>query len=278
MGYLSLAEHFLRATAAPPIRYVRRFVTDRQYRDLELLFGRYRNFPRFQEARVKLGGYDILMPDVPSFLYSWKEIFLEGIYACDALPAKPRILDLGANIGVSVLYYKHRYPDAEIVAYEADPKIFGYLKRNVEVNNIRGVTLINKAVWDKDETLTFWSEGADGGRIGESTSCGQPTQIPAVDIASAMAGQTFDFIKMDIEGAEARVLPRCAALLKNARAVFVEYHSCADSSQDLGQVHNMLGDAGFRVYVTPVYCNPKPFEHVSVVNGFDMQLNLFAVR
>lgn len=278
MSTLSLAEHFLRATVAPPVRYVRRFVADRRYREFELLVGRYRHFPRFQEAKISLDGYDLLVPDVASLLSSWQEIFLGDIYACTSLPDRSRILDLGANVGVSVLYHKRCRPQAEVVAFEADPKIFGYLKRNLEVNGIDGVTLVNKAAWDRDETLTFWSEGADGGRIGDSASAGAQTQIPALDIASALEGEKFDFIKMDIEGAEARVLPRCGELLKHAQAVFVEYHSRAGAPQELAQIHRFLGDAGFRVYVTPVYCNPKPFDHVTVANGFDLQLNLFAIR
>ena len=278
MGARSLAEHLLRAMMGPPARYFRRFVSDRNYRKFEVFHGRYRGFPRFQEVQIFLDGYDLLIPDMLSFLHSWKEIFVEEIYAC-SLPENPRILDLGANIGLSILFHKRHFPNAQIVAFEADPVIFAYLKRNLAVNNAdREVTLINKAIWDKDEILTFWSEGADGGRIETGSADGQVKQIEAVDVASALAGQEFDFIKMDIEGAEARVLPRCNEFLKHARAVFVEYHSRPDFPQHLAKVCQLLGDAGFRVYVTPVYCNPKPFDRVVVTNGYDLQLNLFAIR
>ena len=278
MGASSLAEHLLRAVMGPPARYFRRFVSDRNYRKFEVFHGRYRGFPRFQEVQIFLDGYDLLIPDMLSFLHSWKEIFVEEIYAC-SLPENPRILDLGANIGLSILFHKRHFPNAKIVAFEADPVIFAYLKRNLAVNNAdREVTLINKAVWDKDEILTFWSEGADGGRIQTGSADGQVKQIEAVDVASALAGQEFDFIKMDIEGAEARVLPRCNEFLKHAHAVFVEYHSRPGTPQHLAKVCQLLGDAGFRVYVTPVYCNPKPFDRVVVENGYDLQLNLFAIR
>lgn len=278
MSALSLAEHFLRATVGTTARYVSRLVWDKRFREFEVLAGRYRNFPRFKEVDITLDGYDFLVPDVASFLSSWKEIFLEEIYSCASLPPKPRILDLGANIGVSVFYHKRSYPDAEIVALEADPAIFEYLKRNLDVNKIEGVTLVNKAAWDREEVLTFWSEGADGGRIAAGVESGKQTWIEAIDIATTFSGREFDFIKMDIEGAETRVLPRCAELLKRARSVFVEYHSRANAPQELAEIHRILSDAGFRVYVTPVYCNPKPFDKIIVVNGFDLQLNLFAVR
>jgi hypothetical protein len=138
------------------------------------------------------------------------------------------------------------------------------------------VTLINRAVWDRDETLSFWSEGADGGRIEHDV--GIPTKtLQAVDIASALAGQHFDFIKMDIEGAESRVLPRCAELLRNPGAVFIEYHSRPGEPEALSDILGQLRAAGFRVQISPLYQNPTPFVPL-IANGFDQQLNLFAVR
>src|SRR6202012_4427339 len=162
-----------------------------------------------------------------SMLSSWEEIFLEGVYDWPDPPAMPRILDIGANIGISILHHKKLFPDARIVAYEADPAIFAYLSRNLAANGVADVVLVNKAAWDRDEELTFWAEGADGGRIDseQSERAGTLKTLNAVDIGAATAEQEFDFIKIDIEGAEMRVLPRIRHLLSRARAVFVEFHA-----------------------------------------------------
>jgi FkbM family methyltransferase len=176
-----------------------------------------------------------------------------------------------------LLYFKRRTPEARITAFEADPEIFRYLERNLTWNGaMEAVTLVNRAVWDRNEELQFWSEGADGGRV--EAGGGKPTKtLQAVDIAVALAGQEFDFIKMDIEGAEARVLPRCTELLKTPKAVFIEYHSRPGEPEALPDILGQLRASGFRVQVVPLYQNPHPFRPL-VANGFDQQLNLFAVR
>ena len=197
MAVFTSANAFLRSMLGSSAGRIRRFLTRADVREYELLNARYAGFPRFREVRMRIGDYDLVGPDAASLLSSWKEIFLEGVYDWPNAPKAPRILDLGANVGLSVLHHKRHCPDARITAFEADPKIFAYLSRNLEVNDIGDVTLVNKAAWDCDEILTFWSEGADGGRIdpvmGEQT--GKSTMLDAVDIARALAGQEFDFIK-----------------------------------------------------------------------------------
>jgi len=277
MLLLDFAENTLRAMVGPPLRYIHRLLFNPGFRDYQRARAALRRRPRFQETRIRLGGYDLLVPDAASLLSSWEEIFLKQVYDFPANGPQPRILDLGANIGLSILYFKRRFPNAVITAFEADPEIFRYLECNLRANGAADkVTLINRAVWDRDETLSFWSEGADGGRIEQSA--GRPTKaLQAVDIAGALAGQKFDFIKMDIEGAEARVLPRCTELLRDPGAIFIEYHSRPGEPEALPDILGQLRAAGFRVQISPLYHNPTPFIPL-IANGFDQQLNLFAVR
>jgi FkbM family methyltransferase len=280
MAVFTSANVFLRSMLGPSAGRLRRFITRADVREYELLNARYAGFPRFREVGMRIGDYDIAGPDAASLLSSWKEIFLEGVYDWPDAPRAPRILDLGANIGLSVLHHKRLWPDAQVTAYEADPAIFKYLSRNLKVNDVDGVTLVNKAAWDRDETLRFWSEGADGGRIDPMMEerAGTATMLDAVDIARATAGQEFDFIKIDIEGAEMRVLPHIRRLLDKARAVFVEFHARQDEPHRLSAVLAELENSGFRVYIKPLYNNPRPFDGPILSCGFDQQLNLFAIR
>ncbi|NJM78804.1 MAG: FkbM family methyltransferase [Flavobacterium sp.] len=100
------------------------------------------------------------------------------------------MLDIGANIGLSILFFKELYPKAELIAFEADPKIFGYLENNVHGNGYEDVTLINKAVWYENTTLNFAPDGADGGQI----SINENTNIivETVDIADLLKHYKFD--------------------------------------------------------------------------------------
>src|SRR6478672_9538071 len=56
----------------------------------------------------------ISFSDGKEFLYGVKEIFIDEIYKIN-LPDNALILDCGANIGLSVIYYKGLNPSARII-------------------------------------------------------------------------------------------------------------------------------------------------------------------
>lgn len=260
-----------------PARHLYRLATNRDYRDWCLLDAALGNAPRFVERRVRVHGWSLLVPDPASLLSAYREIFVNRIYAFDATTPEPRVLDIGANVGVSALFLKTLYPKAKITAYEADPEIFRYLERNVHGNGFTDVELVNKAVWERTGSLTFQADHADGGRV---TSAGEPATIgvDAVDIRDVMAGEQFDFVKIDIEGGEMTVLRRCAPELLRVRNIFVEYHSVAGQRQELADLIDILTRAGFRVDIHNLAPNPHPLVCGPVRSRFDLLLNVFGRR
>lgn len=260
-----------------PLRHVYRFFTNQAYRNYTLLYSRLAKRPRFTPCRARVHGSELSIPDAASFLSAYHEIFVEDIYAFPFDGEAPRILDLGANIGLSVLYFKRLYPKASITALEADPAIYAHLEKNVRGNGYADVKLVNKAVWYETTTLRFRAEGADGGRAALPGDL-HLIDVAAVDVRDILRGERFDFLKMDIEGAEETVLPACREFLPEIGRVFVEYHSKAGQPQGLAAILGTLADTGFRVHVHSVHPSPSPFMKVRESAGFDMQLNIFAWR
>lgn len=235
--------------------------------------------PRYVPGVTGLAGYTVRYPDAASLLSSHREIFGREIYAFDWPGGAPAILDLGANVGLSVLYFKRRFPGARITAFEADPGVFEYLAKNLSANRIEGVELVQAAAWNADGTLAFAADGADAGRLAPYGAAGsRGVEVPTVDMGRFLAGRRYDMIKIDIEGAEARVLPAMAPYLGSTRFLFVEYHSAAGHPQRLGEICTLLTGAGFRLHVQPVMPSPQPFLERREQYGYDMQLNLFAWR
>ena len=189
----------------------------------------------------------------------------------------PKILDLGANIGLSVLFFKSMYPDAQITAVEADPNIYKYLENNLYKNGYTDVQLINKAAWNETTTLKFTSEGADAGSIAIDQSL-NTIDIHAIDIREILKYHQFDLLKIDIEGAESIVLPACKEYLSQIKFLFVEYHSLAENPQDLDNLITTISDAGYRIHIQSVLSSESPFMKLTKYMGFDMQLNIFAWR
>ncbi len=260
-----------------PARHLYRLLVEPEYRRYSWLVTRYGRSPRYKKRTIKLNGLRFIVPDIASFLSAFKEIFVERIYSFPTVKTAPLILDCGANIGLSALYFKKHYPGSKVVAYEADPGIFEYLKNNVLSNGLDYVELHNNAIWSSNTIVEFSIEGSDSGRI-NSGSDRDLIKVPAVALRDILKKCRFDFVKIDIEGAEVEALRDCYNELKDVPYVFVEYHSFRDNRQELGQLISAFEQIGFRVHIHPPFISKTPFLGVKEVNSMDMQLNLFFLK
>lgn len=210
------------------------------------------------------------------FLHSVDEIFVQEVYKFLSHKKTPCIIDCGANIGLSVLYFKSRNINANILAIEADPAIFSSLKNNIEVYNYKGIELMNAAVWKEDTILNFTSEGSVGGKI-ENINIPGAIQITAVRLRKYL-NQKIDFLKIDIEGAEYEVLKDCREVLGNVENLFIEYHCLQNEHQKLHEILQWITEAGFKYYIKEAWNNMShPF--VKTYNDYyQMQLNVFCYR
>jgi FkbM family methyltransferase len=250
---------------------------DPDYYRFALLVPKLLAVPRFVPGRVRLWRKQLYLVDAMSFLVQYREIFLKKIYAFQFDKPSPRILDLGANIGLSVLFFKMLYPEAKITAFEADPTIYQYLVKNVHGNGFGDVELFNKAVWTENTTLKFSCRGAGAGRIAMQGD-ENLIDVEAFDLSEFLGDQRFDFVKMDIEGAEEDVVPACAEHLCRTRWLFIEYHSKSGKKQRLDRILSVLSSIGFRVHIHSVRNSPSPFISAKKTDGFDLQLNIFAQK
>ena len=260
-----------------PARHIYKLIFQDKYRRYCILESKLGKRPRYTECKVIVNDWELHLPDSASFLSAYKEIFLREIYAFKSPQEAPNILDLGANIGLSVLFFKRLYPQSEITAFEADPALFEILKKNIYGNGFNDVKLLNKAIWHKNEIINFSVEGADGGRIAQKKD-GNLVQVQAIDLNEYLTEHHVDFLKMDIEGAEGLVLTACEKSLSKIRWIFVEYHSRVDEKQYLDQIIRILSQQGFRIHIHSEFYTDSPFISRKIRSNFDLQLNIFAWR
>jgi FkbM family methyltransferase len=242
------------------------------------LFYQLKKTLRFKVHQTRLFGKPIKYID-SSYFPMKKEIINTGIYTFHTDKESPYILDCGANIGLSVIFFKHLYPKAEIIAFEADPTICEILIANLESQGIGGVTVMNRAVWKEETTITFFKEGGDAGRIMDAAETGKESiQVPSV-VLSQFINKEVDLLKIDIEGAELDVLKEIEPRLHLVKHIFVEYHSFVDRSQQLDALLQILTKAGFRYYIQTIgIFSHQPYVRVNRLLGMDMQMNVFGYR
>ena len=232
--------------------------------------------PRYTEMTLDLAGVPFKIADAKSFYHSFREIFYDRIYEFRSSSEQPLIIDCGSNCGASVVYFKSIYPQCRIVAVEADPKIFNRLEWNVKQRGYSDIVLINKAVSVGSSPVYFYQDGADCGRIRQVDGCEGVIEIEVVHLDDLIDGQV-DFLKMDIEGAEAESIIS-SKKLDRVRQCFIEYHSFKDSPQVLDSILKKLTASGFRYYIHKQFCSPRPLKEEKLRLGMDMQLNIFAKK
>lgn len=233
---------------------------------------------RFTPSQINFKGEELELLDPLTFLANYREMFEKNIYKFNSKCPDPYILDCGANVGLSVLYFKQLYPNSEIVAFEPDPNIFAKLARNVQSMNLKNVTLVPKAVWKEQTTLPFILEGGNSSRIANKSDS-TTVDVETITLRSFI-NRHVDFLKIDIEGAEVDVLENCRDLLDHVERIFVEYHSVASQLQRLHDLLQILSSAGFSYYIDRTgVTSANPLSQIRVSSiGMDLQLNIFGYR
>jgi FkbM family methyltransferase len=253
-----------------------RYIVDQNYRRKMSEISRLESLPRYEPTVVNFMEHPLAISSAPSFLDMYDEIFEREIYKFRTTHSTPYIIDGGANIGLSVIYFKRMFPNSHIVAFEADPDIFALLENNLRNWGYDDVELFCCALWSDDTTLRFQSEGSYAGRLSMENEP-EGRLVPAVRL-NKFLNRPVSLLKLDIEGAETDVLKDCADLLINAENVFVEYHSFPNAPQTLDQVLKILASAGLRVHLHTHSQSPQPFVARKFAYGMDMQVNIFAYR
>lgn len=182
----------------------------------------------------------------------FEEIFLEQTYAFGTDATAPRIMDCGANIGMSLLYFKMCHPNARITAFEPDSKAAACCRKNIDENQLHEIDLHEVAVAASAGSVTFYTDEDNPGALTASTICprvaasrGHP--VEAVRLSEYL-DEDIDFLKMDIEGGEAAVLHDLSSSgkLHRIRQMVVEYHHhLRPETDDLSGFLRVLEESGF---------------------------------
>ena len=253
-----------------------RLLRDGPYRRSALERHRLEKLPPYTSTTTTLLGLPFEIVDAPSFLEMREEIWERGIYRFRPRREKPLILDGGANIGLSVFFFKQNYPDCSIVAFEPDDTLFKVLERNVRRAGFPGVELVPRAIWTEATTLPFYSEGSYGGRVARG---GDPLtrSVRTVRLRDYL-DRPVDLLKLDIERGETEVLEDCADCLERVDHLFVEYHGADGEPQKLPRLVTLLAEAGFRLNLHAGNDSPQPFLARKLNMGNDLQVEIFAFR
>ncbi len=257
-----------------------KYLTLNPYRDVNISWFKlkyYKHLPTGPIRSHRLKSGLLYFYNAQELLHGLNEIFIEHIYKQNLSP-NSFIIDCGANIGMSVIYMKDNFPDAEIIAFEPDEFNFNLLTKNISSFGYSNVKAYKQAVWKENTTLHFSNDGSMGSKI-VSDLYSETKQIEAVRLYDFL-DRNVDFLKIDIEGAEYEVLKDIASKLYLVNNLFLEYHGKFEQHSELTEIVNIINAAGFQFYIkeaasiydTPFYRQKNPN------TDYDVQLNIFCFR
>jgi FkbM family methyltransferase len=138
---------------------------------------------------------------------------------------KPLIVDCGANIGASVLWFSARYPEAHIVAVEPAPDNFALLRKNCAGLD---VDLREAGIGAVDGTARL-SDPLSGSMSYRTADGGDGIDVEILSFEKLMASKPQSayspfLLKVDIEGAERSLFTASASLLDQFPLILAEPH------------------------------------------------------
>lgn len=216
---------------------------------------------------------DLLIPDRISIneieIHSsnpalFKEQFLihpvDGYIKYRDVKQSDTVLDSGAFPGIFSVYAAKK--GAEVVAVEADPDNVKKMRQFFKENDVQDrITVVEKVLWKDDSGISFEtgegfsSEVSDDGEILESVSLD--------DLRESFDG--FDFVKMDVEGAEEEILKDIDLGNNCFYAVACYHESSYEEFQDTGSYLQQEIDYSFesiRRHPTLFFCSDNIFENL----------------
>ena len=185
-------------------------------------------FTKKKEVSHAIFGFKVTAYNFGTLLFLFKEIFITKDYFFESETKSPKIIDCGANIGMSVLYFKFIFPNCSIIAFEPNPRAFYLLKKNIEQNNLKNIVIHNFALSDVKGEINFFT-GNDEQILLASTikERGGIHEIKIeTELLSNFLTESVDLIKMDIEGSETKVINDLLTTNKLylAENYIIEYH------------------------------------------------------
>jgi|GEM_PF-2898415 len=216
-----------------PYLFCRAIVTLGPDGAFDYLLAKLRGSPRSAApASIAIGrGLRLSLRDCRTDLEIFEQVMLLGDLMIKPSGTSPNyIIDAGAHIGCSSLYYALKFPGARILAVEAEASNFRQLRKNTE--NIPAIHPLHAAVFHRSGQVVVTNPGDQpwGFQVGDpdqaALDSGSTIRAQTIDELIRLSGfPHIDILKLDIEGAEREIFAAdTGSWLPLVRMIVVELH------------------------------------------------------
>ena len=159
------------------------------------------------------------------------------------------IVDIGANVGASALFFHGTFGEATIYCFEPSPTNLSFLKQNVApVDRIR---VFDYGLSDRDQQLPLYIGKTHYMQNSVVPNSETQAQSETAELRRAstelqrLGLREISVLKLDTEGCEVPILRDMNQMLPDVEIAYVEYHSEDDrhAIEDLFRPSHILGRA-----------------------------------
>lgn len=215
-----------------------------------LLFRPYTAAIDVAGTRLEIVVADLFAKDVYDFQRSWPELE----WAREHFPLDGgTIIDVGANQGITALFYALNSPSSHVAAIDPLPFNIDCLARNIQLNNATNITIWPYAAGNENTTIIIADEFSNAGRAGERTK--STITVPLIRLDDHF-GRDVAYLKIDVEGMEWEVMEGAARLIQDCRPLLeIEAHLFlyADRPRELARLLDYLQSLDYRIRVVKGY-------------------------
>lgn len=150
-----------------------------------------------------------------------------------ALPEEVRVVvDVGANVGISAIFWAMTYPEASVIAFEPHKETFGLAEANTA--GFDHVRVFNFGLDEKDRRVDLYlgnytssTNSLFTGALWNSNETASIYLRDAQQVLRDLEIQEIDILKVDTEGCELPIL-RSILQTHTPKIIHFEYHSETD--------------------------------------------------
>ena len=216
--------------------------------------------PRDREIEIDLAGYRFrcnLAEHTQRNIFLWDFDKKAVAFIRSRLRPGDTFVDVGANVGFfSLTASRIVGPTGRVISVEPNPSTFARLSRTVAENSIPNITMCNLGLGDSSATLSLYTgiaedndtasmlPYADGGKA-------VTVEVLPLDLLAEQLGlERIDYIKIDVDGFEHKVLAGAAKLLASGRIRHLQIEFSDVHLRMVGsspeKLHEWITSHGFR--------------------------------
>lgn len=246
-------------------------ITSKIYKNLfKLVYGS-------SDKQIDFRGRPFLLPTkdtsmVPSIINQDYELFELNLYK-KLLNKGDTVLDIGANLGIYSIFGAEAVgKTGSVHAFEPVPENIRYLGHNIKLNNYNNITLVKKAVGDKEGSQKIYLSERNVG----THSMGKRNSHKYINVETTTIDRyvkernlKVNFVKMDVEGYEGHVIRGAKKTLRDS-ILLTEF--TASRIRDCGDEPSEVANILLNTFAHGYIIDERKGELVKITSAKDISL------